>query len=773
MRKLKIVAAGALCVLAAACGGRGELTADYQVVPLPQEITPGSGEAFKLTGSTRIEYAAGDSALATDARLLGEYVAQMTGLKLKVSEGAGEGKDVIALSANLGGDNREAYKLTVDAERITIDGASAAGTFYGIQTLRKSIPEAGSNNVLFPPVTISDYPRFAYRGAMLDVSRHFFGVDSVKSFIDMLALHNINTLHWHLSDDQGWRIEIKSRPLLTELGSKRNGTVIGHNTGVYDSIPYGGFFTQEEAKDIIRYAAERHINIVPEIDLPGHMLGALKAYPELGCTGGPYEVWQIWGVSEDVLCAGNDSTYKFIDDVLGEICDIFPSEMIHVGGDECPKVRWAECVKCQAKIKELGLRSDDHGTKEEKLQSHVIHHAGDFLASKGRKMIGWDEILEGGLDPDATVMSWRGEAGGIEAVKKGNNVVMTPNTYLYFDYYQSLDREKEPEAIGGYLPVERVYSYEPVPASLTEEEGKRIIGVQANLWTEYIPTFAQVQYMELPRMAALSEVQWSNAPKDYKAFSARMPRMFNHYDANGYKYARHMFDVAGKLTPDTENHNITLELTTVDDAPIYYTLDGTEPGEASKQYDSPVAITESCVIKAVAVRKNGNSNVFTDSVTFNKATARPVTLVTEPHPRYVAKGGATLVDGKFGTNGYNNGDWVGYAGRDLVADVDLEAEESVSSVRVRVCIATGDWVFDARGMEVAVSDDGKTFRTVASEEYPAMTMSSNAIETHALSFAPVKARYVRVTVKSESFIPAWHGGAGRPGFVFVDEIEIN
>lgn len=771
MRKLKLMAAAALCVAAVGCSPRGEVTANYSVVPLPQQITAGEGEGFVLDSGTRIAYPEGDSALMRDAELLAQYIGQMTGLNPELTTET-DAKGVIALAAGLQSENAEAYQLTVTPEGISIDGATPAGTFYGVQTLRKAIPEAGKNNVVFPAVTITDEPRFSYRGAHFDVSRHFFPADSVKSFIDMLALHNINTLHWHLTDDQGWRIEIKSLPELTEIGSKRKGTVIGHNTGVYDSIPYGGFYTQDEARDIIAYAADRHITVIPEIDLPGHMLGALTAYPNLGCTGGPYDVWQIWGVSDDVLCAGNDSTYKFIDTVLGEIVGLFPSEYIHVGGDECPKTRWKECAKCQAKAKALGLKADSHGTVEEKLQSHIIHHASDFLASKGRKMIGWDETLEGGLAPGAIVMSWRGEAGGIEAAKRGHDVIMTPNNYMYFDYYQSLDRENEPEAIGGYVSVQRVYSYEPKPEALTDEEAKHIIGVQANLWTEYIPTFAQVQYMELPRMAALAEVQWSKAPKDYKVFSSRMPQMFNHYDANGYNYATHMFSVAGKLTTDMENHAVTLELSTVDDAPIHYTTDGTEPGESSPLYTAPVTLNETATIKAVAVRPSGNSNVFTDSITFNKATAREVTLLTEPHPRYKAAGGVTLVDGKFGTNGYGNGDWIGFAGNDLVAVVDLGADEQVSEVAVRTCVATGDWVFDASAFEVAVSTDGKNFKVVASETYPAMTTSSNEIFTHTLKFASVDARYVRVTVKSAQ-IPSWHPGAGKPGFVFVDEIEIN
>ena len=326
----------------------------------------------------------------------------------------------------------------------------------------------------------------------------------------MLALHNINRFHWHLSEDQGWRIEIKSRPELTEIGSKRAETVIGHNSGKYDGKPYGGFFTQEEAKEIVAYAAERHITVIPEIDMPGHMQAALAAYPNLGCTGGPYEVWKIWGVSEDVLCAGNDETLKFIEDVLGEIIQIFPSEYIHVGGDECPKVRWAKCPKCQARIKALGLKSDKNHTAEERLQSFIINHAEKFLNGHGRQIIGWDEILEGGLAPNATVMSWRGVAGGIEAAKQKHDVIMTPNTYLYFDYYQTKDIANEPEAIGGYVPVETVYNYEPMPADLTPEEQKYIIGVQANLWTEYIPTYSQVEYMELPRMAAISCRTYSN-----------------------------------------------------------------------------------------------------------------------------------------------------------------------------------------------------------------------------------------------------------------------
>ena len=514
--------------------------ANYQVIPLPQKVTVAKKtSSFLLKNGVKIAYTKGDKQLSSDAGFLASYVKDLTGIQLTPEEG---GKSGIVLKTSSSIKNPEGYNLKVTKKGVEIIGGSAAGVFYGIQTLRKSIPAGKTEQVTLPGVVIEDAPRFSYRGAMLDVGRHFFPVDSVKKFIDMLALHNINRFHWHLSEDQGWRIEIKSLPELTQKGSKRDETVVGHNSGWYDGMPYGPFFyTQEEAKEVVRYAAERHITVIPEIDMPGHMLAALHCYPNLGCTGGPYKVAQDWGVFPDVLCAGNPETLKFIDTVLGEIIKIFPSEYIHIGGDECPKDRWKTCPKCQAKIKELGLKADDKHSAEEKLQSFIIGHAEKFLNAHGRQIIGWDEILEGGLAPNATVMSWRGESGGFEAARQHHNVVMTPNTYLYFDYYQAKDTRKEPQAIGGYLPVEKVYSYEPVPEKMPVDERKYIIGVQANLWTEYIPTFRQVQYMELPRMAALSEVQWSEpSRKNYQDFLNRLPQLTKVYDTYHYTYAKHV-----------------------------------------------------------------------------------------------------------------------------------------------------------------------------------------------------------------------------------------
>lgn len=771
-----------MCFVAAAaifasCGNRSEVTANYAVVPLPQEITAGNTEGgFKLESSTVITYPEGNEPMKRNAELLAQYLKELTSMSFTISDKSAD-KNAIVLLDNLDNSNSEAYSLTVTPELITINGASAAGTFYGIQTLRKSIPESGELAVVFPEVVINDQPRFAYRGAMLDVSRHFFPVDSVKTFIDMLALHNINRFHWHLSDDQGWRIEIKSRPELTKVGSIRKGTCIGHNFSTSDSIPYGGFYTQEEAREIVKYAADRHITVIPEIDMPGHMLAALTSYPELGCTGGPYDLWQRWGVSEDVLCAGNDSVLTFIDDVLGEITDVFPSEYVHVGGDECPKLRWESCPKCQAKARQLGLKDDAKGSVEEKLQSYLIHHASDFLTSRGRKMIGWDETLEGGLAPGAIVMSWRGEEGAKEAARQGHDAIMTPTSYMYFDYYQALDKENEPDAIGGYVPVEKVYSFDPVPDDLTDEQKKHIIGAQANLWTEYIPTFSQVEYMELPRMAALAEVQWSEPDKkDYKDFTRRMPQLANHYKANGYRYATHIFNVNGKLRPNPEKQVIEAELTTVDDAPIHYTLDGTEPTASSPLYEGPVAIDKTAVIKAIAVRPEGNSPVFADSVTFNKATSHAVTLATEPHSRYHADGPSTLVDGKFGTTAFTVGGWLGFCGEDLDATIDLAQPTEISSVTVRALVDAPNWILDTESIKVLVSEDGEKYTEVGNEKYPVTTQSAPVeIVAHKFSFDPVKARYVRVIAVSLKQMPAWERRAkkGDPAFIFVDEIIID
>lgn len=772
-RTLKVAGLLVLTGLIASCKSEQKL-ADYQVIPLPQEITVLQNNPFILGGDVKIIYPEGNEKMHKNALFLAEYLKKATGKDFAIGTGT-EGKNAIVLQLGMQSENPEAYQLKVGSEGITIVAPSEAGVFYGIQTLRKSIPVAVGVQISLPAAEINDYPRFEYRGAHFDVARHFFTVDEVKSFIDMMVLHNMNRMHWHLTEDQGWRLEIKKYPKLTEIGSKRTETVIGRNSGKYDGIPYGGFYTQEEAKEIVDYAAQRYVTVIPEIDLPGHMQAALAAYPHLGCTGGPYEVWREWGVSDHVLCAGNDSTLTFINDVLREVMEIFPSGYIHVGGDECPKTQWAKCPKCQARIKSLGLKSDDKHSKEERLQSVIINHAEKFLNEHGRQIIGWDEILEGGLAPNATVMSWRGEAGGIEAAKQKHDVLMTPNTYLYFDYYQTKDVDNEPLAIGGYLPLERVYSYEPMPASLTPEEQKYIVGVQANHWTEYISTFAYLQYMALPRWAALSEIQWSMpAQKNYQEFLKRLPRLIELYNVEGYNYAKHVFDVTIEFSPNPADGTLDVKLSTFDGAPIHYTLDGTEPTAASPVCDSILKIKENGTLQAVAIRSVGNSRIASEKIVFSKSSMKSIVANQPVNKQYEFNGASTLVDGLKGNGSYRTGRWIAFLRNDMDVTIDMKQPTEISDVEISTCVEKGDWIFDARGFSVEISEDGKNFAKVASEDYPVMAATDrNGIYNHKLTFAPVKTRYVKVVALSEKSIPDWHGGKGNPGFLFVDEITVN
>lgn len=526
-----------LLIATASCTARQAVEADYDVVPLPDKVELTGGDAFRLSPKTCL--VAADSTQTVNARLFAGYVETLTGFRPEIKADA-PAHDYIRLTAGNVSEDPEGYLLTVTADSIVVDGADAAGTFYGLQTLRKAIRGGKGEDVLYPAAVIKDSPRFAYRGGHLDCVRHFFPTDSVKIYIDMLALHNINRFHWHLTDDQGWRIEIKGRPRLTDTGAHRRGTLIAETWGTdheeYDTIPYGGVYTRDHLCDIVAYAADRHITIIPELDLPGHMVAALASYPELGCTGGPYEVWRRWGVTDDILCAGNDSVYMFIDEIMDQIVEIFPSEYVHIGGDEAPLAKWETCPKCQARIQSLGLKTDSNSTAEQKLQNHIMRHAADRLASHGRKVIGWDELIDNGFDTTAVIMSWRGpQDGGQDGTKTGYKVIKVPNTHLYFDYQYA-----EGDSVGApywrKIPLETVYSYEPVPAHYTPYQAANVIGVQGNVWTEFIPTFRDVQYMALPRMAALSELQWTDAPKDFEAFKKRLEGLIRIYKAERYNY---------------------------------------------------------------------------------------------------------------------------------------------------------------------------------------------------------------------------------------------
>lgn len=534
----------ALCSTLSGCGKVIPADTEIAVVPKPERVTERQG-VFPLTVSTRVALLFDDERLPYVTAALDEVLTPVFGRGLEVLEA-----DIpVAEAVNIVCDEAmpaDAYRLEVAPGRVDIVAGGAQGAFYAVQTLRQLIPVAAYDvknvrAVELPVVTIEDKPCLGYRGMMLDVCRHFFTVDEVKEAIDLMAMHKLDVFHWHLTDDQGWRIEIKKYPKLTEVGSVRKRTLIGRDPGgeydencKYDETPYGGFYTQDEIRDVVDYAAKRFITVIPEVEFPGHAVGALASYPWLGCTGEQYEVRQTWDIDDRVFCIGKESTFEFIEGVLEEVVALFPSEYIHIGGDECPTVMWEKCPHCKARMKAERLK------RPRQLQNYATARVEKFLNAHGRRLIGWDEILEGDVTPTATIMSWRGAKGGIKAAKQGNYVIMAPTTNCYLDYYQTRDTAGEPLSIGGYLPVEKVYALDPYE-QLTPEEQGYILGVQANLWTEYIATWPHAQYMLLPRLSALAEVGWSLDRKDYGDYLRRVRRLAKLYDAYGYNYAKHIF----------------------------------------------------------------------------------------------------------------------------------------------------------------------------------------------------------------------------------------
>ena len=536
MKKLII---SLLMLIAVATAVAQENRANYRVVPLPDRIDGIKDADFKLKGTTLVDYPTGNRDMERNAAMLSRYVEDLTGMHLStrpVNTGNNYGCISLQLDPKMTGD--EDYRITVTSRSVIISGKTPAGVFYGIQTLRKSIPVVGKVDlVLLPAAQVAGSPRFGYRGMHLDCSRHFFSVETVKRYIDIMALHGMNRLHWHFTDDQGWRIEIKKYPRLAEVGGWRNGTTLGHNSPVNDGIRYGGYYTQEEIKEIVRYAADRYITIIPEIDMPGHMVAALTAYPELGCTGGPYEVWGMWGVAEDILCVGKDETLQFVNNVLDEVIQLFPGEYIHIGGDESPRVRWQECPRCQQRIVDLGLKATDHQSVEALLQGWFTTQVQQYLSEHGRRMIGWDELLGCNVDTTATIMSWRGAEPGSQGAMQGHDVIMSPVDPLYFDYYQTSKTWNEPTAFGGCNTLKKVYDFDPVADDLPADKRQHILGAQANVWTEYITCEPQIQYQVLPRMAALAELQWLQPEnKDYQDFKKRLPHLVDIYKLYNWTY---------------------------------------------------------------------------------------------------------------------------------------------------------------------------------------------------------------------------------------------
>lgn len=749
---------------------------EITVVPYPNELIVGEG-TFDAKGAAVTYDEALDSASVKVINALAQRLSFVTGVETAVSAGQSDKGFVFVLNAEI---PSEAYTLDVTPEAVRVEASGLRGFNYAVQTIRQLLPlevfasePSPRTKWTIPAVQIKDEPRFAYRGLHFDEGRHFFGVDEVKRYLDIMELHKLNTLHWHLTEDQGWRIEIKKYPLLAEIGSVRKGTCIKKEWENLDGVPYGGYYTQEQIRELVAYAASKGITVIPEIDLPGHMLGALAAYPELGCTGGPYEVWTRWGVSPDVLCAGNEKVYEFLEDVLSEVCELFPSEYIHIGGDECPKSSWEKCPKCQAMIKKLGLKDKDGESAEHYLQSYVITRIEKFLNSKGRKIIGWDEILEGGIAPNATIMSWHGDNPGWKAAAMGHDAIMTPNYCMYFDKYQSTDESKEPFGIGGYLPVDKVYAYEPCKEGMTEAEKAHILGVQANMWTEYIASADHLYYMLLPRLAALSEVQWcKEGRKDWERFYAACDHYCQMYKTMGYSYAPHILQARGSVIVDTANKCAKVELEAQGGVSVRYTLDGTAPTKSSKKYKKPLTLTESFELRAVAFRDDAEAREFTGKYASHKALGAELTYSLPPHRRYRYGLPTCLTDGLRGTEAFRTASWAAWRGTPVDLVVDMKAQEQISSVAVGSFRNQLDNIFLPERLVVAVSTDGVNYTEVASQKYEVEQEAPNCLVDITLTFPETAARYVKVTVTPLAKMPDWRQQDGNSAYAFVDEIIV-
>ncbi|AZB20263.1 beta-N-acetylhexosaminidase [Chryseobacterium indologenes] len=731
------------------------------LIPYPQKIEFSQGE-FILPEKIILDENLSKSEREYYSKYFGKFFTLTYGKKEKMQLiSALFPPSVVPLSEE---QKKEKYAIEISPANIVIRSYTDQGHFLALQTLIQ-IFEQYKDSKKIPAMKIEDQPKFAWRGMHLDVCRHFFTVDEVKQYIDYLAMYKLNTFHWHLTDDQGWRIEIKKYPKLTQIGSKRKESMIGaYADNTFDGKPYGPYFyTQDQIKEVVKYAQERHITVVPEIEMPGHALAALSAYPELACTKGPFAAATKWGVFDDVFCP-KDETFTFLENVLDEVIQLFPSQYIHIGGDECPKTRWKECAHCQELIKKNNLK-DEHG-----LQSYFIQRIEKYVNSKGRKIIGWDEILEGGLAPNAAVMSWTGVNGGIEAAKSKHFAVMTPGAYCYFDHYQG-DPQSEPNAFGGFTPLDKVYSYNPIPSELTPEQGKYIMGVQANLWTEYIDNFKQVQYMIFPRLMALSEVGWGTSdPENYKNFENRVISQFKVLDKMGVNYAKSIYNISGKVVP--AGTGITYELSTSQNSSgIQYTTDGADPTINSKTYQGAIPVPASMTIKS-AYFENGQlkSSITSQQFTISKTTGKKINLENQPSENYSFGGAATLVDGIIGNSRQLGKTWLGFNGKDVVATIDFGQKTDFSQVYFNTLENKGSWIHLAKSAKIFTSEDNKNFKLIkeiGKEEI------QNAKGKMLLNVGKQNSRYFKIAIENAGIIPAGNPGADSKAWLFVDEIGVN
>ena len=735
---------------------------EVSIIPQPAEMTISPGSVKLMSNPT---------VYISDPSLqdLSDYLIKQAPIKLEMNEKKGKIKLILEKeSTEISG--KESYQLSSNTDQVTIRALDEAGLFYGIQTLLQLIDTDGR----IPIVEITDTPRFEWRGMMLDVSRHFFPKEYILKTLDYLAFHKLNTFHWHLVDDQGWRIEIKKYPKLTEIGAWRVDREDQHWNARERQKPgeqatYGGFYTQEDIKEIVKYAEARHITIVPEIEMPGHTNAAIAAYPQFACTDGPFTVLPggVWPIT-DIYCAGKDETFNFLQDILTEVMELFPSGYIHIGGDEANKKEWNDCPDCQRRIKEEGL-ADEH-----ELQSYFITRIEKFLNQNGRQLIGWDEILEGGLAPNAAVMSWRGTQGGIEAAKQHHPVVMSPTSYCYFDYYQGKP-ELEPLAIGGFLPLQKVYSYNPIPEELSSEDSKYILGVQANLWTEYVPTPEHADYMMFPRLCAISELAWTpNELKDFDDFAGRLNKHLNYLDANGIGYARSFANVDVSTSFDMDQKQFNVELSNpIQFGEIRFTTDGTTPGLSSSLYSEPFNLSETTVIKAASFYNSViYSVVASEKVWIHKATGAGLSYETEYSDKFKAGGDDALTNSLRGSVNLTDGRWQGFSGSDLKVTIDLNEEKDINSISLGCLQTVGSWVFFPKQVNIEILDsDLKTVFQKTILNQISLKDPERKIQEFAVSYQG-KAQYIRIEAVNQGICPDWHAGAGQPAWLFVDEIII-
>jgi len=745
------------------------------IIPYPQKLIQKNG-TFIFSKNTIIKETQKNACSEKIEQQFTDHFQLITGIKLQ-SKSALSTKTANFIRFKTNRDIvNEGYTLNITPDSIIIAASTESGFFYAIQTLYQLLPadiygskRSGIKKWTVPCIEIEDAPRFAYRGLHLDVCRHFFPVSFIKKYIDAMAIHKLNRFHWHLTDDQGWRIEIKKYPLLTQIGSYRNGTLKGYYfenfPQQFDNKRYGGFYTQEEAREIVAYAAKRQITVIPEIEMPGHAVAALAAYPEFSCNRKKLTVETKWGIFDDVFCA-RDTTFTFLENILTEVMDIFPSEYIHIGGDECPKTRWRTCPDCQNRIKSLGLK-DEH-----ELQSYFIQRIEKFVNNKGRKIIGWDEILQGGLAPNATVMSWNGIEGGITAAKSGHDAIMTPENMCYFDKYQD-DPATEPTTIGGMLRISDVYGYEPVPASLTSEEAKHIIGAQANVWTEYILDSRHVEYMAFPRASALSEVLWTLPEnKNQLRFNQAMIKQYQRYKAADIRASESFLSISAQMKTH-ENHKAVIELVSnVPNAKIYYTIDGREPNIHSQLYSTRVEIDKETTIRAqtyTGTKKTGKA--FSKTYAANIASGLTYAKINQSSWLNGAVEYA-LTDGIFGDL-QSLQRWQAFYGADdhqLV--LDLKSPVNFSQVNIGILYLPGMRGLITPEITIAVSDDGIHFDSIASYKPTVPANSIRKIIRPEVRFPEVKKQFIKIICKNSGQSEGVKGILDN-SLLFVDEIEVN